>query len=113
MIGGAPRRPVVKPNPGVLPRNASHAQAGLARSALLSSCGMKVLSEILRKKAESGDGTAAYRAARLVISCLFGAERLGYETLDAMHSPANQPLLLVSRLCRASSRHSAKDNDYV
>jgi len=75
MIGGAPRRPVVKANPGVFPFNAIHAQAGLARSAPLSSWGIRVLSRIEKKKSESGDRTAAYRAARLFISRLFGAER--------------------------------------
>ena len=75
MIGGAPRRPVVKPNPGVLPRNAIHAQAGFVRRASLRLWGIMVLGGIIRNKAELGDRTAAYRAARWFISRLFGAER--------------------------------------
>ena len=47
-IGGAPRRPVVKANAGVLPPNALHAQAGFARSAPLSSWGIKALGGIKR-----------------------------------------------------------------
>jgi hypothetical protein len=74
-IGGAPRRPVVKPKPGVLPPNAVHVQADYFTSAPLSSWRIKALSGIEKKKSESGDGTAAYRAASWFISRISGAER--------------------------------------
>jgi hypothetical protein len=64
MIGGAPRRLVRNPNPGVLQRNAPHAQADFAGSAPLSQSRIKVLSGIIRRKAELGERPAAYRAAR-------------------------------------------------
>ena len=55
---------VVKTNPGVLPCNAIHAQAGFVRRASLRSWGIMVLGAIIRNKAELGDRTAAYGAAR-------------------------------------------------
>ena len=64
MIGGAARRLVAKPNPGVLPRNAIHAQANFAGSAAPSSSQIKVLGGIIRRMAELGDRTAAYHVMR-------------------------------------------------